>query len=81
MDGVNSDMKIKLKNESTIETIDLDSENIRSKRGEQQLLQHYNQYIDEILKSFELKWYQKFYLKVRRRIRKPYIWVSSKYKQ
>lgn len=74
-------MKIKLKNESTIETIDLDHDNIRSKRGEQQLLQHYNQYIDEILKSFELKWYQKLYLKVRRRIRKPYIWASSKYKQ
>lgn len=72
-------MKIKLKNESTIETIDLDSENIRSKRGEQQPLQHYNQYIDEILKSFEPKWYQKLYLNVRRRIRKPYIWVSSKY--
>ena len=72
-------MKIKPKNESTIETIDLDSENIRSKRGEQQLLQHYNQYIDEVLKSFELKWYQKLYLNVRRRIRKPYIWVSSKY--
>ena len=72
-------MKIEMKNRYTIETIDLDSENIRSKRGEQQLLQHYNQYIDEILKSFELKWYQKLYLKVRRRIRKPYIWVSSKY--
>lgn len=73
-------MKITLENGSSIETIDSDSENIRSSRGEAQL-QYYNQYLEEILKPFELKWYQKLYLKVRCKIRKPYIWVSSKHKQ
>lgn len=73
-------MKTTLENGSSIETIDLDSENIRSSRGEAQL-QCYNQYLEEILKSFELKWYQKLYLKAICKIRKPYIWVSSKHKQ
>lgn len=45
MGGVSSEMKIKLKNGSTIETIDVESGNIvRSRRGEEQL-QHYSQYI------------------------------------
>ena len=35
MGGANSKMKIKLKNESKIETIDSDSENIRSRCGEE----------------------------------------------
>lgn len=74
-------MRIEFNNGSIMETLDIDSENIvRSRRGEEQI-QHYSQYIEDILKSLELKWYQKLYLKVRYRIRKPYIWVSSKYKQ
>lgn len=64
MGGVNSEMKIKLKNGSTIETIDVESENIvRSRRGEEQL-QYYSQYIDEVLKSLNLRWYQKLYIKL-----------------
>lgn len=71
MGGVNSEMKIKLnemkiklKNGSTIETIDVESENIvRSRRGEEQL-QHYSQYIDEVLKLLNLRWYQKLYIKL-----------------
>lgn len=54
MGGINFEMKIKLKNGSKIETIDSDFENIMSMRGEAQL-QYYNQYLEEILKSFELK--------------------------
>lgn len=47
-----------------METLDIDSENIvRSRRGEEQL-QHYSQYIDEVLKSLNLRWYQKLYLKL-----------------
>lgn len=55
-------MKIEMKNGSSIETIDLDVENIRSRRAEAQL-QYYNKYIDEIIKSLNLRWYQKLYLK------------------
>lgn len=78
-------MKIELKNGSTIETIDIESENIvRSRRSEEQL-QYYSQYIDDILKSFELKWYQRLYLKVifsiKNKIynRKSRFYISSKY--
>ena len=62
MGGTNSKMKIKLKNESKIETIDSDSENIRSRRGEEQI-QICSKYMDEILNSLNLRWYQKLYLK------------------
>lgn len=55
-------MKTTLENGSSIKTIDLDVENIRSRRAEAQL-QYYNKYIDEIIKSLNLKWYQKLYLK------------------
>lgn len=61
-------MKIKLKNGSTIKTIDSDSENIRGGRGEAQLQYYYSKYIDEILKSLNLRWHQKLYLKVRLKI-------------
>ena len=76
-------MKIRLRNGSTIETIDVESENIRSKRGEVPL-QYYNQYIEEILKPFELKWYQRLYLKVIFSIKnkiygKSRFYISSKY--
>lgn len=61
-------MRIEFNNGSIMETLDIESENIvRSRRGEEQI-QHYSQYIDEILKSFELKWYQKLYLKLRYKI-------------
>lgn len=55
-------MKTTLENGSSIKTIDLDVENIRSRRAEAQL-QYYNKYIDEIIKSLNLRWYQKLYLK------------------
>lgn len=63
MGGINFEMKIKLKNGSKIKTIDSDSENIRSMRGEAQL-QYYQRYMDEILSSLNLRWYQKLYLKL-----------------
>ena len=56
-------MKTTLENGSSIETIDLDTEDIRSKRDKAQL-QYYNKYIiDEIIKSLNLRWYQKLYIK------------------
>ncbi|MBM6685519.1 hypothetical protein H9X90_05825 [Faecalicatena contorta] len=55
-------MKTTLENVSSIKTIDLGVENIRSRRAEAQL-QYYNKYIDEIIKSLNLRWYQKLYLK------------------
>lgn len=55
-------MKTTLENGSSIKTIDLGVENIRSRRAEAQL-QYYNKYIDEIIKSLNLRWYQKLYLK------------------
>lgn len=55
-------MKTTLENGSSIETIDLDSENIRSRRAEAQF-QYFNKYMDKIIKSLNLKWYQKLYLK------------------
>ena len=55
-------MKTTLENGSSIKTVDLDVENIRSRRAEAQL-QYYNKYIDEIIKSLNLRWYQKLYLK------------------
>ena len=53
-------MKIEMKNGSSIETIDLDTENIRSRRGEKQL-QYYREYMEEFLNSLNLRWYQKIY--------------------
>ena len=55
-------MKTTLENGSSIKTIDLDVENIRSRRAEAQL-QYYNKYIYKIIKSLNLRWYQKLYLK------------------
>lgn len=56
-------MKIEMKNGSSIETIDLDTENIRSRRGEKQL-QYYREYMEEFLNSLNLRWYQKLYIKL-----------------
>lgn len=47
-------MKTTLENGSSIKTIDLDVENIRSRRAEAQL-QYYNKYIDEIIKVIEFE--------------------------
>lgn len=64
MGGVNSEMRIEFNNGSIMETLDVESENIiRSRRGEEQL-QHYSQYIDEVLKLLNLRWYQKLYIKL-----------------
>lgn len=56
-------MKIEMKNGFSIETIDLDTENIRSRRGEKQL-QYYREYMEEFLNSLNLRWYQKLYIKL-----------------
>lgn len=64
MGGVNSEMRIEFNNGSIMETLDVESENIiRSRCGEEQL-QHYSQYIDEVLKLLNLRWYQKLYIKL-----------------
>ena len=47
-------MKIEMKNGSSIETIDLDTENIRSRRGEKQL-QYYREYMEEFLNLLNLR--------------------------
>ena len=78
-------MKIKLRSGSSLETIDLDVENIRSNREQ---LQYCNKHIDEILKPYmkylNLKWYQKLYLKLaslikNRKYKNLRIYVSSRH--
>ena len=75
-------MKIKLRNGSTIETIDIEVENI--KRSKHHGLKYYNKQLDDVLKPFCLKWYQKLYLKfislIKNKIyRNSRFYISSKY--